>query len=320
MNMKSLITSALLLLALLLPAPATAYSFKYGGVDYTITGANTVEVSTRQQTDPEYHGDVAIPATIDHKGINFTVTAISDWAFWNCKDLMSVNIPSSVTCIGEAAFRDCSGLTSVNIPNSVTIIGERAFLNCSSLKSVTIPNTISTIGEMVFSGCSSLTSVTIPSSVTSIGRAAFYDCSGLTSVSIPNTVTSIGSGVFSYCNGLMDVYSYITDLSGVSVEREAFLFDGDYSGRRLHVPQGTAAAYQADNHWYPYFGQIVEDLKPEHLPGDVNGDDEVNIADVNAVINIILEGNNPVVEADVNNDSEVNIADINAIIDIILAG
>ncbi len=51
--------------------------------------------------------------------------------------------------------------------------------------------------------------------------------------------------------------------------------------------------------------------------GDVNGDGEVNIADVNAVINMILSGT---LEAtgDVNNDGEVNIADVNAIINIIL--
>ena len=53
------------------------------------------------------------------------------------------------------------------------------------------------------------------------------------------------------------------------------------------------------------------------VTGDVNGDSEVNIADVNAIIDIIL-GGNPVATADVNGDSEVNIADINTIIDIIL--
>jgi len=53
--------------------------------------------------------------------------------------------------------------------------------------------------------------------------------------------------------------------------------------------------------------------------GDVNGDLEVNIADVNAVIYIILNGGeNP--SGDVNGDGEINIADINAIIDIILSG
>ena len=55
------------------------------------------------------------------------------------------------------------------------------------------------------------------------------------------------------------------------------------------------------------------------LPGDVNGDLEVNIADVNAIINMILGGNDGTTAADVNGDGEINIADINAIIDIILS-
>ena len=55
----------------------------------------------------------------------------------------------------------------------------------------------------------------------------------------------------------------------------------------------------------------------EPVPGDVNGDGEVNIADVNFIIDLILTGNmNP--QGDVNGDTEVNIADVNAVIDIIL--
>lgn len=53
------------------------------------------------------------------------------------------------------------------------------------------------------------------------------------------------------------------------------------------------------------------------VAGDANGDREVNIADVNTVINIIL-GGTPTPTADVNNDDEINIADINFIINIIL--
>ena len=53
------------------------------------------------------------------------------------------------------------------------------------------------------------------------------------------------------------------------------------------------------------------------IKGDVNGDGEVNIADVNAIIDCILTGTvNP--RGDVNGDTEVNIADVNAVIDIIL--
>ena len=53
------------------------------------------------------------------------------------------------------------------------------------------------------------------------------------------------------------------------------------------------------------------------IPGDVNGDSEVNIADVNAVIDMILS--TPSAAGDVNGDNEVNIADVNAVIDLILS-
>ena len=58
--------------------------------------------------------------------------------------------------------------------------------------------------------------------------------------------------------------------------------------------------------------------QPVEKPGDVNGDGEVNIADVNAVIDHILS-NTFSKPADVNGDGEVNIADVNALLDIILA-
>ena len=58
--------------------------------------------------------------------------------------------------------------------------------------------------------------------------------------------------------------------------------------------------------------------RSQELTGDVNHDGEVNIADINEVIDAIMNGaNNP--DCDVNHDTEINIADINIIIDIILA-
>ena len=51
--------------------------------------------------------------------------------------------------------------------------------------------------------------------------------------------------------------------------------------------------------------------------GDVNGDGEINIADINAVIDMILS-DNAVPSGDVNGDGEINIADVNSVIDIIL--
>lgn len=59
------------------------------------------------------------------------------------------------------------------------------------------------------------------------------------------------------------------------------------------------------------------------LPGDVNNDREVNIADVMTIVDILLRGNNAadastLVRADVNHDLEILFSDINYIINLIL--
>lgn len=62
----------------------------------------------------------------------------------------------------------------------------------------------------------------------------------------------------------------------------------------------------------------IADGQPGSLAGDVNGDGEISIADVNALIDMILSGEiGP--SGDVNRDGEISIADINAVIDIILS-
>ena len=277
-----------------------------------------------------------------------SVTHIGWYAFYSCEGLTSIVIPNSVTEIGVGAFEWCTELTNIvvesgnprydsrnncnaimetadntlivgckntTIPNSVIEIGGGAFSNCEGLTSIDIPNSVTYIGDAAFFSCVGLTRIVIPNSVTYIGEGAFCNCYGLTSIVIPNSEIEIGDDAFYNCLRLADVYSYIADLSRVSSGNRQFSLDnGDYSRRTLHVLQGTADAYRADVNWYPYFGQIVEDI----FMGDVNGDLEVNIADVNAVIDIILGGSGNTVAADVNGDGEINIADINAVIDIIL--
>ena len=54
------------------------------------------------------------------------------------------------------------------------------------------------------------------------------------------------------------------------------------------------------------------------VPGDVNGDGEINISDINCIIDMILGGTVDS-HGDVNGDGEINIADINTLIDLILS-
>jgi hypothetical protein len=97
----------------------------------------------------------------------------------------------------------------------------------------------------------------------------------------------------------------------------AFSTDGlritfDDSSHAIVTNNETTGTIDLANVDYMCFGEVSS-----HIVGDVNGDGEVNIADINAVINIILSDDSNSL-ADVNGDGEVNIADINAIINIIL--
>ena len=101
----------------------------------TYRGYNSVSYSN------EYTGDVVILAKVTYEGVEYAVTAIGEWAFYDCPGLTSITIPEGVTAIANSAFEDCSGLTSITIPESVTAIGWCAFDGCSGLTSIISLNT-----------------------------------------------------------------------------------------------------------------------------------------------------------------------------------
>lgn len=83
----------------------------------------------------------------------------------------------------------------------------------------------------------------------------------------------------------------------------------------LRITQTSGHTKQAcylDDIKLMYFGTW-----PVYRPGDVNLDGEINIADVNALIDMVL-ANKPETEGDVNSDGEVTIADVNMVIDLLL--
>ncbi|MBR1676206.1 MAG: leucine-rich repeat domain-containing protein [Clostridia bacterium] len=99
--------------------------------------------------------EVILPSTHEGKPI----TSIGDRAFYWCRSLTSIELPSNVTIIGNYAFWSCASLTSIELPSSVTYIGDLAFANCFSFTSREIPSNVTSIGSAAFANCRSLTSV-----------------------------------------------------------------------------------------------------------------------------------------------------------------
>ena len=253
-------------------------------------GRTKGKLSTLDLSDAKIVGGGNSYINIDGNSYYTSNDKLGNYAFYDCRVLTNLTIPSSVTSIGESAFEYCSSLTSLTIPSSVTLIWHYAFRGCSGLTSLTIPSSVTLIGGSVFSGCRGLTSLTIPSSVTSIGSDAFSGCSSLTnlyyiiddefetylskghpyidvncgieyylndkkitSVVIPSTITALGEYAFQKCRDLTSVYvSWPTPISAGSA------FSGvGISKCTLYVPQGTEQDYWLADVWGD-FGNIVE--------------------------------------------------------------
>lgn len=66
------------------------------------------------------------------------------------------------------------------------------------------------------------------------------------------------------------------------------------------------------------YGQADIQFESEYIAGDANADGGVDIADVTAIINIVLAGDPIIYGSDCNGDGMMNIQDVTCAIDIVL--
>lgn len=210
--MRNRFLNILMLIAcLFMSSSIYAFDFAVNGICYNVLSDanNTCEVTWGGETEvsgtESYKGNMTIPTTVHHTDKTYNVVSIGEYAFMNCKELLSVSLPRSVTSLGEEAFRGCTSLRTIKIPDTVTDIWYDCFRGCSSLASIKLPKNMTEINEGVFYDCSNLSSVVVPKNVTIIGERAFAGCTNLKKVIIPKAVNYIGMSAFRCCPKLTSV-------------------------------------------------------------------------------------------------------------------
>ncbi len=120
----------LFLVMMILPIMASAQSSaRIDGIYYKLnTTTKTAEVVYSRF---RYTGDLVIPSSVTHEGVDYSVTGIANQAFYASADLTSVSIPNSVTSIGTGIFEGCTSLASIVIEDGNAIYDSRE--NCKAI-------------------------------------------------------------------------------------------------------------------------------------------------------------------------------------------
>lgn len=230
------------------------------GIDFG-EGANPLQYGRHLYLDGTEIIDLVIP----------DIEKISSRAFYNCRSMETVRIPSCVNTIGEDAFFQCVGLKKVLIydiakwcdinfgysgngsfESNPLLYAHRLYHDDQQIIDLVIPQGVEILKKGTFCGCNTLTSVYLPDSLTSIGDYSFCDCSKLSKLQIPDYVTAIGSNAFNGCRSMKSViippsvksigafaFYGCTDLNVVTITDIAAWCGIDFLGNRSN-PLGYA--------------------------------------------------------------------------------
>ncbi len=235
------------------------------GIYYNFTSKSTAEVVAGENA---YSGDITIPATIEHEGTTYNVTAIRSEAFKN-SSIKSVSLPEGLEEIGVAAFSGCTSIRDIAFPNSLTRLRPRAFNGTTNLEKITWGTGLTALEGLTFTkyhNSSASTNITIPSTITSFD---LYDFGGWIPMMFGSTiVVTLESATppANTTNLFEDGMSYV-----------------EYGDAILNIPQGSREAYMAVSPWN-MFGTINEML-PSGVES-IESDGNIGITVDGNVINV----------------------------------
>jgi len=180
------------------------------------------------------------------------ITQIANDAFYYCKKLTSVTLPSSLKLIEGNAFSN-TGLTSITIPASVDSLGLRAFGECGNLTNIRIED--NTTPLKLLNGYNGTFAFSDAEKTVYVGRDLQYEEQGcspfsnITSATIGPKVTSLNPNELR-SDILMSVQ--VPWQTPIDIEENVFS-EITYQSGKLLIPGGTKAKYAAATGWKNFF-------------------------------------------------------------------
>ena len=275
------------------------------------------------------------------------VTALEAGAFYECSALTEIALPHSLEMIGESAFYECTALKQITIPTA-GVIGRSAFFGCEALTEVRMPEHMTALGYMSFGKCTALTEITVPEGITELPISVFSHCTALRTVSLPESLTAIQNAAFHLCQSLEEI-----TLPENLQTMERMTFSGCSALENLTLPaslreipesmllncgkMGTLTVCNPDAAFPASIGKVTEirgisgstaeayagqhgvqfTALPANLPGDLNRDGALTLADAVQLGRLLAEDPAASVNpdaADTDSDGILNILDLDKLL------
>lgn len=219
-------------ISMLLLSLFTSAQVEIDGIRYYLdTQKRTAKVAPNN--DDMYSGNIVIPSSIVYDSVVYKVTEMAK-AFYNCEELIKIELPNSIERIEVSAFEGCSNLISVTLPDSLKEIGGRAFFDCYKLSNIVIPEKVYYIGYSAFKACFGLTDINLPNSVKNMGTGVFGGCRNLKHIKLSENLESIRNATFSHCENIESI-----EIPNSVTQIEGFAFRGCSSLTSIIIPNGV---------------------------------------------------------------------------------
>ncbi len=242
------------LLSLIIAAIFLVSAIPFSGVLATEGEGFVYTIENGEVTITDYNGKTGETLIIPEKIEGKPVAVIDYGAFANQSELTTVIFPAELKIIKEQAFYGCKKLNNISLPSGLEEIGQLAFGETAhysddskwdkdgvlyigeylihtkrnytgeytikegtkllandalayskEITNVVFPESLKSLSKYCLAGCNGIKSIVIPETIEVIGESAFRECWGLEKIVLPSKIKEIKRTTFDACDSLKEV-------------------------------------------------------------------------------------------------------------------